>query len=62
MKLELFYVVRPYSSSNDRVGRSADCDYFAGPFKSWNQAFDVKRDQVFSDNYDVVKQVVEVEL
>lgn len=61
MKLELFYVVRPYTGSNDRIGRSADCDYVAGPFKSWNSAFEVKRDQVFSDNYVVVKQTIEVD-
>ena len=60
MKMELFYVVRPYSGLNDRVGRSADCDYVAGPFRSWTQAFDLKKDQVFSDKYEVVKQVVEV--
>lgn len=62
MKMELYYVVRPYTGGNDRVGRSSDCDYIAGPFNSWNKAFDVKRDQVFSDKYDVVKHILEVEL
>lgn len=59
--MELYYVVRSYSGTTDRVGRSADCEYIAGPFNTWNKAFDVKRDQVFSDKYDVVKHVIEVE-
>ena len=61
MKLELFYVVRPYSGRTDRVGRTSDCELVAGPFKSWNSAFEVKKDQLFSDKYEVVKQTIEVD-
>lgn len=65
MKLELFYIVRVYSGSNDRVGRSADCELVAGPFSTWFKATDAKL-ELFksweSDLYDVVKQTVEVEL
>lgn len=60
MKMELFYVVRPYKGTNDRIGRSADCDYISGPFATWNQAFREKSDRLYSDDYVVVKHELEV--
>jgi hypothetical protein len=62
MKLELFYVVRPFKGGTDSIGRSADCSLIAGPFKSWTEAWDAQKEELFSDSYDVVKQVIEVEL
>ena len=62
MKLELYYVVRPYSGSTDYIGRTGDCELVEGPFKSWSAAFAVKKEQIFSDKYEVVKQLIEVEV
>lgn len=61
MRMNLYYVVRPYKGGNDSIGRDAECDCVAGPFYSFSSAWDAKRDMIFSDNYEVVKQPIGVQ-
>lgn len=61
MKIELYYVVRPYKGSLDTIGRSTDAAVIAGPFPSFTEAWDVKEDKAISDSLEIVSQIIEVE-
>jgi hypothetical protein len=64
MKIELYYIVRPYKGGKDSIGRSSDGEYINGPFPSWSKAFDAKQDTIKTwdlDSYDIVKQTIEVD-
>lgn len=62
MKMNLYYVARPYRGIPDSVGRSADCAYVSGPYSSYASALEAKRDSnYFNTNaLEVVEQIVEV--
>lgn len=61
MKMNLYYVVRVYEGGTDSIGRSDDCEYVAGPFKSYSGALEAKRETKYVSNYlQVVEQVIEV--
>ena len=61
MKLNLYYVVRVYEGGTDSIGRSDDCEYVAGPFKSYSGALEAKREtNLISNRLEVVTQTVEV--
>ena len=63
MKMNLYYVVRVYEGGTDSIGRSADCQYIAGPFGSYSQAVGAKGSHIVpaSSNLEIVEQVIEVE-
>jgi hypothetical protein len=62
MKMNLYYLVRRYKGGIDSIGRDADCACVDGPFYCWNDAYQAKKDmKMFQDDYEVVKQSVEVQ-
>ena len=61
MKINLYYLVRPYRGGNDSVGRDGDAAWVDGPFRCYHDALEAKRDlKDFSDQYRIAKQTVDL--
>jgi hypothetical protein len=61
MKINLYYLVRPYRGGNDSVGRDSDAACVAGPFRCYHDAYEARQDmKQFADQYEIAKQALDL--